>query len=138
MRLGVFPDVETFSHGIADRLEHHGVDLAVQSGWLLYWMLPERWQGRVINIHPALLPEFGGKGFYGRHVHEAVLAAGRTESGATVHWVDNVYDHGPVILQRRCAVQPGDTAESLAARVAEIERELLPAAIEHVRKVSRI
>ena len=87
------------------------------------------YKGRIINIHPALLPKFGGKGFYGMHVHEAVVASGDTESGATVHFVDAEYDRGPTFLQRRVPVLPGDTPETLRDRVLAIEHELLPDAI---------
>jgi formyltetrahydrofolate-dependent phosphoribosylglycinamide formyltransferase len=128
------PEVSSFSGRIARALEDYQVDLAVQAGWLCYWRLPPRWLGKVINVHPALLPKFGGKGFYGRHVHQAVLAAREKVTGATVHWVDNQYDHGETIMQRQCPVESDDTAESLAARVQALERELLPAAILHIRQ----
>jgi phosphoribosylglycinamide formyltransferase-1 len=85
--------------------------------------------GRIINIHPALLPRHGGAGMYGRRVHAAVLAAGEAESGATVHLVDEVYDRGEVLGQARVAVQPDDTPETLAARVLAAEHRLLPAAV---------
>ena len=127
------PDVNRFSEHIMLTLDVYAVDLVVQAGWLCYWRLPGRWLGKVINIHPALLPKFGGKGFYGRHVHEAVLAAGETKSGATVHWVDNEYDHGKILMQRECAVMPGDTPETLGERVQALERELLPAAIQQIQ-----
>jgi phosphoribosylglycinamide formyltransferase 1 len=126
-------DVEAFSSAIADTLDRHAVHLVVQAGWLCYWRLPDRWIGKVINVHPALLPKFGGQGFYGHHVHEAVLAAGETESGATVHWVDNQYDHGAIIRQARCPVLPNDSPDALAARVQACERELLPAVILALR-----
>ncbi|OGS18658.1 MAG: phosphoribosylglycinamide formyltransferase [Elusimicrobia bacterium RIFOXYA2_FULL_50_26] len=84
---------------------------------------------RIINIHPALLPLFGGKGMYGHHVHEAVLSANEKESGATVHFVDDEYDHGSIILQRRVPVLAGDTCKTLAARVLEVEHRLYPEAI---------
>jgi phosphoribosylglycinamide formyltransferase-1 len=84
---------------------------------------------RIINIHPALLPEFGGQGMYGQHVHEAVLAAHRTVSGATVHLVDSEYDHGAIVLQDRVPVHPGDTPALLAERVLQVEHRLLPEAI---------
>lgn len=122
-------DVASFSERIAAALDAYRVDLAVQAGWLCYWRLPPCWMGRVINVHPALLPDFGGRGMYGRHVHEAVLAAGRTVSGATVHFVDNEYDHGETIAQRVCEVRPDDTPETLAVRVQALERELLAEAI---------
>lgn len=119
-------DEEAFSAAITAAIDGAGVDLVVMGGFLCLWRLPRRYEGRVINIHPALLPEFGGRGFYGLHVHAAVLKAGRAESGCTVHLVDEQYDHGPIIAQRRVAILPDDTPESLAARVGEAERELLP------------
>ena len=88
-----------------------------------------RYRGRIINIHPALLPAFGGPGMYGRRVHEAVLASGARESGATVHLVDEVYDRGAILAQARVPVLPGDTPERLAARVLEVEHRLLPAVV---------
>ncbi len=128
-----FPKVESFSDQITLSLDVYAVDLVVQAGWLCYWQLPNRWLGKAINIHPALLPKFGGKGMYGRHVHEAVIAAGETESGATVHWVNNAYDEGQIIRQERCEVGPDDTPEALAARVGALERELLPRVVAHIR-----
>src|SRR5262245_7485954 len=98
-------------------------------GFLKLWTIPERWRGRVMNIHPALLPSFGGKGMHGRHVHEAVLAAGCKVSGCTVHFVDATYDTGPIILQRTCPVLEDDTLESLAGRVFEEEKLAYPEAI---------
>lgn len=133
VRRADFVDVETFSSRVATVLDAHRVDLAAQAGWLCYWRLPPRWLGRVINIHPSLLPHFGGKGFYGIHVHEAVLAAGHSRSGATVHWVDNEYDHGEIIAQRECPVLPDDTPQTLAARVGDVERQLLPDVIAQIR-----
>lgn len=124
-----FQKVDQFSDHLTLTLDAYAVDLAVQAGWLCYWKLPNRWLGKTINIHPALLPKFGGQGFYGLRVHKAVLAAGETESGATTHWVDNQYDHGRIILQSRCDVQPDDTPETLAARVQALEHELLPRTI---------
>jgi formyltetrahydrofolate-dependent phosphoribosylglycinamide formyltransferase len=110
------------------RLEQHRVDLVVLAGYLK--LVPAAvvtaYAGRMINIHPALLPDFGGPGMYGRRVHEAVLARGVTESGATVHLVDEEYDHGAVLAQVRVAVEPGDTPETLAARVLQQEHLLLP------------
>jgi len=138
IRVMEFPEVERFSDQISLTLDIYSVDLVVQAGWLCYWRLPPRWLGKTINVHPALLPKFGGKGFYGHHVHEAVLAAGETETGATVHWVDNEYDHGQIILQRRCPVMPDDTSETLAARVLGLERELLPDAIGKIRNGLRM
>lgn len=133
VRVKDFPETEKFSDQITLTLDVYAVDLVVQSGWLCYWRLPSRWLGKVINIHPALLPKFGGKGYYGRHVHEAVLGAGESVSGATIHWVDNKYDHGEVILQETCEVKPDDTVETLTGRVQALERELLPRAITLIR-----
>jgi phosphoribosylglycinamide formyltransferase-1 len=87
---------------------------------------------RVLNIHPSLLPKFGGKGMYGHHVHEAVLAAGERESGCTVHYVNEHYDDGKIILQKRCVVEPGDTPETLAARVLVLEHKAYPEALAKV------
>jgi phosphoribosylglycinamide formyltransferase 1 len=112
-------------------LERHRVDLLVLAGYLQ--LVPAevvaRYRGRVLNVHPALLPGFGGKGMYGRRVHQAVLASGARESGATVHLVDEVYDRGTILGQARVPVLPGDDADSLAARVLELEHRLLPAAV---------
>jgi phosphoribosylglycinamide formyltransferase-1 len=107
------------------------VELVVLAGYLKLVPQPviAAYRGRIINIHPALLPAFGGKGMYGRRVHEAVLASGATETGATVHLVDEVYDHGPVLAQMTVPVRPGDSAETLAARVLEVEHRILPAAV---------
>lgn len=121
--------LEALSQQIADTLRGHDVDLALMAGFLSLWTIPPDFAGRVMNIHPALLPKFGGKGMHGHHVHEAVLAAGETESGCTVHYADNSYDTGPMILQKNVAVLPGDTAEVLAARVFEQERIAYPEAI---------
>jgi phosphoribosylglycinamide formyltransferase 1 len=112
-------------------LSAHRVDLVVLAGYLK--LVPdavvERYRGSIINIHPALLPAFGGPGMYGRRVHEAVLASRSTVSGATVHLVDEVYDRGAVLAQARVPVLPGDTPERLAARVLEAEHRLLPAVV---------
>jgi phosphoribosylglycinamide formyltransferase 1 len=107
------------------------IDLVVLAGYvkLVPASVIASYRGRIINIHPALLPAFGGKGMYGRRVHEAVLASGARESGATVHLVDEVYDHGRVLAQVRVPVLPGDTPQRLAARVLEVEHRLLPAAV---------
>lgn len=120
---------DAFQAGITEAVDASGADLVVLAGFLRLWRVPERWAGRVLNIHPALLPKFGGRGMYGHHVHEAVLAAGETESGCTVHVATNEYDAGPVVLQRRVPVLPDDTPDSLAARVFEAECEAYPEAI---------
>ncbi len=114
-----------------DALARARADLVVLAGYLR--LVPrgviERWRGRIINIHPALLPAFGGPGMYGRRVHAAVLQAGARESGASVHLVDEVYDRGAVLAQQRVPVLPGDTPDSLAARVLMAEHRLLPAVV---------
>lgn len=89
--------------------------------WLVPEYLVEAFRGRIINIHPALLPRFGGKGMYGRHVHEAVKAAGEKESGITIHYVNEAYDEGDIIFQARCPVNAGDTPEDIARKVQELE-----------------
>ena len=101
--------------------------LVVLAGYLKLVPAPvvSRFRGRMINIHPALLPDFGGPGMYGQHVHEAVLASGATESGATVHIVDEVFDRGKIIAQEKVRIEPGDTPDTLAARVLEAEHRLL-------------
>ena len=113
------------------RLERHRVDLLVLAGYLK--LVPPavvaRYRGRIVNVHPALLPAFGGRGMYGHRVHEAVLASGARESGATVHLVDEVYDRGAILAQARVPVLPGDDADRLAARVLEAEHRLLPAVV---------
>jgi len=105
------------------------VDLVVLAGFLRLLALPTDWEGRVLNIHPSLLPAFGGRGYYGDRVHAAVLAAGVPMTGCTVHYVTAAYDDGPILLQREVGVEPGDTVDTLAARVFEAERIALPEAI---------
>jgi phosphoribosylglycinamide formyltransferase-1 len=108
-----------FDDDLSELIDRQGADLICLCGFMriLTPSFVNRYPSRIINIHPALLPKFGGKGFFGHKVHEAVLAAGEKESGCTVHFVDAQVDHGPIILQRRVPVLPGDTAETLARRV---------------------
>lgn len=103
-------------------LESYGVDLAVMAGWVKFLKIPPEWTNRVMNIHPSLIPSFCGKGMYGHHVHDAVIASGVKWSGCTVHFVDNEYDHGPIITQKVVPVYQEDTSEQLAARVFEQEK----------------
>ena len=112
-------------------LRRHRADLIVLAGYLRLVPAPvvAAYRGGIINVHPALLPAFGGKGMYGRRVHEAVLASGARETGATVHLVDEVYDRGAVLAQVRVPVLPGDTPDTLAERVLAVEHRLLPAAV---------
>ncbi|ARN55793.1 phosphoribosylglycinamide formyltransferase [Sedimentisphaera salicampi] len=125
-----YADVDKFSGKIDDLLREREIDLAVQAGWLCYWKIPSGYENRVMNIHPALLPSFGGKGMWGHHVHEAVLKRGCKVSGCTVHFCSNEYDAGPIILQRTCPVFAYDSPETLADRVFEQERIAYPEAIE--------
>lgn len=120
-------------------LEAHRVGLLVLAGYLK--LVPAeviaRYRGRIINVHPALLPAFGGKGMYGRRVHEAVLASGAQESGATIHLVDEEYDRGAILAQERVPVRPDDTADTLAARVLAAEHRLLPAVVLAAARAGR-
>ncbi|MFA7237107.1 MAG: phosphoribosylglycinamide formyltransferase, partial [Phycisphaeraceae bacterium] len=104
-----FPDTASFSDRVWSLIREAKADLVVLGGFLSLLNIPDDYRHKVMNIHPALLPDFGGKGMFGHHVHEAVIQSGAKESGCTVHFADNQYDHGPVILQRRCPVLPTDT-----------------------------
>jgi len=117
---------------LASLLDGAHADLALCAGYLKLVSVPDAYRGRILNIHPALLPDFGGPGMYGDRVHRAVLESGATESGCTVHAVDEAFDHGPIIVQKRCAVLPGDTAESLADRVLGLEYAAYPEAVNIV------
>lgn len=117
---------DTFHIAQANAIDEWQPKLVLLAGYLVLWRFPWHYAERVLNIHPALLPKYGGKGFHGQRVHEAVLAAGEMESGCTVHFADHEYDHGPIILQRRVPVLPNDTPETLQARVFEQECEAYP------------
>ena len=123
------PDSAAYSAKLAELLDGAAVDLVCLAGFLSFWEIPDRYLGRVMNIHPALLPRFGGTGMYGHHVHEAVLAAGCKVSGCTVHLVNNEYDAGPIVVQKAVPVLEGDTPDTLAARVFEQECLAYPEAI---------
>lgn len=114
---------------VFDVLDENYIDVAILGGWLKLLKVPAHWTNRVMNIHPSLLPAFGGKGMYGHKVHEAVLESGAKFSGCTVHFVDNEYDHGPIIHQRIVPVLRNDTPDMLAARVFEQEISLYPQVI---------
>jgi phosphoribosylglycinamide formyltransferase-1 len=118
-----------FSRDVFLALDSFRCDAAVLAGFLRLLVIPPAWEGRVLNIHPALLPAFGGKGFYGERVHKAVLARGVQFTGCTVHYVTNEYDAGPILLQRCVPVLHGDTPEILAARVFDEEKIALPEAL---------
>lgn len=129
------PKEEGYDEKLLMRLKDEEVDLVVLAGYLriLNKELIEAYIGRIINIHPSLLPKFGGKGFYGIHVHEAVLAAGEKESGATVHYVDTGVDTGKIILQRKLEVMTEDTPETLQKRILnQIEHKILVEAIQSI------
>ncbi len=120
---------EAFSEAITAVLEPYEFDLIAAAGYTQRYVFSQRYEGRMLNTHGALLPKFGGQGMWGHHVHEAVLAAGETESGCTVHIADHEYDHGPILVQKTVPVLSDDTPETLAARVQEAEREAYPEAI---------
>ena len=128
------PDPEALDAAIASVLGRCGADLVCLAGYmkLVGPRTLRAFEGRVLNIHPALLPKYGGRGFYGGAVHEAVLASGDTETGATVHLVDELYDHGPVLARVRVPVLAGDTPETLAARVLEQEHRLFPDTLRRI------
>ncbi len=119
---------------MVDALSKADIDLVVLVGYmrLVGPKVLQHFRGRIINCHPALLPKYGGQGFYGHHVHQAVIASGDKQTGSTIHYVDEVYDQGPIIRQNRVAVLDGDTPESLEARVKAAEHDLLVAAIRDV------
>ena len=126
-----FAAEDEFVTTLLQKLSEHGVNFVVLAGYVkrLHPRVIQKYRNRIINIHPALLPKYGGEGMYGMHVHEAVIAAGDTVSGATVHIVDEEYDHGPIVLQKEVPVDPNDTPEMLAARVLRVEHQIYPEAI---------
>ena len=123
--------LENFENDLAGALTDCGADLICLAGFMR--LIPadvvQKYEGRIINIHPALLPKFGGKGMWGMKVHEAVLAAGEVESGCTVHFVSEHYDEGAILLQMKCPVDPSDTTETLASRVLDLEHKCYVEAI---------
>ncbi len=125
-----YAHIQAFSQAIMDALVEAQVELVVQGGWLCLWKIPKQYDNRVMNIHPALLPSFGGKGMWGHHVHEAVLRAGCKVSGCTVHFCTDEYDSGPIIAQRTCPVCSDDTPDTLAERVFEQECLAFPEAVK--------
>ncbi len=115
-------------------LEKNSVDFIILAGFM--WLIPEyllrAFPNRIVNIHPALLPKYGGKGMYGMHVHQAVISNGEKESGITIHYVNERYDEGNIIFQARCSVRPDDTPETLAQRIHHLEHENYPRVIEEL------
>ncbi len=127
-----FGDRQSFSNAIYDSIRETESELVVMGGFLRQLSIPEDFENRIINIHPSLIPAFCGKGFYGSKVHQGVLDYGCKLTGCTVHYVDDQYDHGPIIAQQSVTVDPDDDAKSLAARVFAAECELLPAVINQI------
>ncbi len=127
-----FASGEEFGMKMLDLLGTHNIDLIALAGYMrkIPPLVIKAFPKKIVNIHPALLPKFGGKGMFGHYVHEAVIAAGETESGATVHYVDEIYDNGEIICQRKLNINPGETPESLAARVLELEHQLYPEVLQ--------
>lgn len=124
-----YDSLEAYSDAITHRMKAAGADLVLMAGFLQLYKIPAEYEGRVMNIHPALIPKYCGKGFYGHHVHEAVVSAGEKESGCTVHFADNEYDHGPIILQRKVELDPSDTPDEVASKVFTEECIAYPEAI---------
>ena len=127
-----FPDEASFAAAMLGALKSHDVNFIALAGYLkrIPTSVVREYRNRILNIHPALLPSFGGEGMYGHFVHEAVLASGAKLSGATVHLVDEEYDRGPIVLQKAVAVDESDTPDSLAAKVLKIEHEIYPLALK--------
>lgn len=121
---------EAFNTAVWQEIRAHSADLVVLAGFMLLLHVPPDYKNRIMNVHPALIPAFCGHKMYGHHVHEAVLDYGAKISGATVHFVDELYDHGPIIMQESVPVCSDDTADTLAERVQALERELYPRAIQ--------
>jgi len=127
-----YPSEEAFADALARLFDQHGVTLIALAGYMkkIPSVVIQRYRNRILNVHPALLPAYGGKGMYGIRVHQAVIASGEKVSGATVHIVDEEYDRGPIVMQKRIDVHPDDTPESLAKRVLAVEHEIYPMAIK--------
>jgi phosphoribosylglycinamide formyltransferase-1 len=124
-----FDSDEAHSEACLTAVEASGGEVICLCGWLKHLIIPKRWERRILNIHPALLPKFGGAGMYGMNVHRAVVAAGEQETGCTIHLVDNVYDHGRILAQARVPVSPGATPEEVQVQVYEQEMRLYPEAL---------
>jgi phosphoribosylglycinamide formyltransferase-1 len=126
--------------GYAETLINKKINFIILAGFL--WKIPpaliKKFSGKIINIHPSLLPAYGGKGMYGNHVHEAVIKAGEKESGITIHYVDELYDHGSIIFQEKCIVEKNDTAEMLAKKIHLLEHNHFPRVIEEVIELKNI
>lgn len=129
-----FETDEAYSEACFSAVEAAGASVICLCGWLKHLVIPQRWEGRILNIHPALLPKYGGPGMYGMNVHRAVVAAGDRESGCSIHLVDNLYDHGRILAQARVPVLPEDAPEDVQKRVYEQEMRLYPEALAEFLK----
>ena len=127
-----YPDGAARNVAIWDEVRKHNADLVVLAGYMSLLNVPKDFEHRIVNVHPALIPAFCGQGMYGHHVHEAVIEYGAKVTGATVHFVDDAYDNGPIIMQEAIPVHDNDTADSLAERVQALERKLYPKAIQMI------
>lgn len=127
-----FSTTDAYNEALWKEIRTHDVTHVVLAGFMHMLRVPDNFRHKIVNMHPALLPSFGGKGMYGIHVHEAVLAYGAKVTGCTVHFVDEQYDTGPIILQKIVTVREDDTAETLQARVQEAERKALPEALRYI------
>ncbi len=127
-----FSDGQSHSDAVFDHCRRLGVELVVMGGYLDHLLIPEDFTNRVINIHPSLIPAFSGKGYYGMRVHRAVVEYGVKVTGCTAHFVDNQFDHGPIIAQRTCEVTPSDSPEEVQQRVFELERQLFPFILQQI------
>ncbi len=124
-----YNSAEVFSNAIIKEIEEYPIDLIILAGFMHFFKVPDKYSEKVMNIHPGLIPSFCGKGYYGHHVHEAVIESGVKVSGCTVHFVDNEYDNGPIIIQRTVPVHEGDTPDTLAQKIFKEECLAYPDAI---------
>jgi phosphoribosylglycinamide formyltransferase-1 len=136
MRRKDFGTEQEYADEMLKRLKEHHIEIVCLAGYLklIPSSIVRHFENRILNIHPALLPKYGGAGMYGMRVHEAVIAAGESESGPTVHIVDEIYDHGRIFMQRKVPVLPDDTPDVLQQRVLAVEHELYPEALEKLAK----
>lgn len=132
-----YDSISAHNQAINNWLAPHQVEIIILAGYLCFYMAPQGFMGPVVNIHPALLPKYGGQGFYGDRVHQAVLEAGEPQSGCTVHLVDEKYDTGQILQQQTVPVMPDDDVHSLAGRVFEAECELYPKVVQQLAQSLR-
>ncbi len=132
VKVVLFSKKDFQSEAFIRELKERGTNWIILAGflWLVPLLMVKTWRGRIINIHPALLPDFGGKGMFGHHVHESVIKSGRSRSGITIHLVDDHYDHGETLFQATCPVMKDDTSETLASRIHLLEHKWFPVVIE--------